>query len=40
MKLIVLILANDTDAYLKMQEKWKLYMNSHANIKSYFIKVA
>jgi hypothetical protein len=38
MKLIVLILANDTDAYLKMQEKWKLYMNSYANIKSYFIK--
>lgn len=38
MKLIVLILANDTDAYLKMQEKWKLYMNSHLNIKSYFIK--
>jgi hypothetical protein len=38
MKLIVLILANDTDAYLKMQELWKKYTNSHLNIKSYFIK--
>ena len=38
MKLIFLILANDTDNYLKMQELWKMYMDSHENIKSYFIK--
>lgn len=38
MILIILILANDTDMYLKMQEKWKYYMNKHSFIKSYFIK--
>jgi hypothetical protein len=38
MKLIILILANDTDLYLKMQEIWRTYMNSNKNIKSYFIK--
>jgi hypothetical protein len=38
MKLIILILANDSEAYLKMQELWNKYMNSHLNIKSYFIK--
>jgi hypothetical protein len=38
MNLIILILANDTDVYLKMQEKWQSYMNKHSHIKSYFIK--
>ena len=38
MNLIILILANDTDVYLKMQEKWKTYMNKHSHIKAYFIK--
>ena len=38
MKLIILILANDTDYYLQMQNLWKIYMNKHNNIKSYFIK--
>ena len=38
MNLIILILANDTEIYLKMQEKWKSYMNKHSHIKSYFIK--
>lgn len=38
MKIIFLILANDTDYYLKMQELLRKYMNTHKNIKSYFIK--
>ena len=38
MNLIILILSNDTNVYLKMQEKWKSYMNKHSYIKSYFIK--
>ena len=38
MKLVILILANDNDAYLQMQELWRKYMNNHENIKSYFIK--
>jgi hypothetical protein len=38
MKLIILILANDTDIYLECQKLWKTYMNTHSNIKSYFIK--
>jgi hypothetical protein len=38
MKLIVLILASDTGVYLECQKLWKIYMNTHPNIKSYFIK--
>jgi hypothetical protein len=38
MQLILLILANDTEMYLKMQERWRSYMNSCNNIKSFFIK--
>lgn len=37
-KLIILILANDSEIYLECQKLWKLYMNSHPNVKSYFIK--
>lgn len=38
MKLIILILANDDSLYIEMQKLWKMYMNNHNNIKSYFIK--
>jgi hypothetical protein len=38
MKLIILILANDTNEYLKMQMLWKVYMNKFPYIKSFFIK--
>jgi hypothetical protein len=38
MKLIILILANDNYAYTQMQELWRKYMNTHENIKSYFMK--
>ena len=38
MKLIILILANDNEYYLQMQNLWRKYMNTHQNIKSYFIK--
>jgi len=38
MKLIILILANDTGIYLECQKLWQIYMNTHPNIKSYFIK--
>lgn len=38
MKIIILILANDNNIYLKCQSLWKKYMNLHPNIKSYFIK--
>jgi hypothetical protein len=38
MKIIILILANDTPYYLKIQDLWRKYMNSHPNIESYFIK--
>lgn len=38
MKLIFLILANDTHYYLMMQELWRKYMNTHKGISSYFIK--
>jgi nicotinic acid phosphoribosyltransferase len=38
MKLVILILANDTNEYLKMQMLWKLYMNKFQNVKSFFIK--
>jgi len=38
MKLVILILANDTKFYLECQKLWRMYMNTHPNIKSYFIK--
>ena len=38
MNLIILILANDTHEYLEMQKLWKIYMHTHSNIKSFFIK--
>lgn len=38
MKLLILILANDTPEYLQMQNLWKKYMGLFENIKSYFIK--
>jgi hypothetical protein len=38
MRLIILILANDTEVYLEMQKIWKIYMKTHPNIKSFFIK--
>ena len=38
MKIIILILANDSGIYLECQKLWKTYMNLHPNIKSYFIK--
>lgn len=38
MKLIVLILANDTEYYIQMQAMWKLYMNKHPDIRCYFLK--
>ena len=38
MKLIILILASDNDLYLQCQNMWRSYMNTHPNIKSYFIK--
>ena len=37
--LIILIIASDyIDNYVKMQQIWKLYMNTHPHIKSFFIK--
>ena len=36
--LIILILASDNEYYSQMQKLWKIYMNTHDNIKSYFIK--
>ena len=38
MKIIILILANDSGIYLECQKLWTTYMNLHPNIKSYFIK--
>ena len=36
---IILIIASDNiDTYVKMQQVWKLYMNTHPHIKSFFIK--
>lgn len=37
-KLIILILASDSEYYIKMQNLWKKYMNNYDNVKSYFIK--
>jgi hypothetical protein len=39
MKIVILILANDSGHYIECQKLWRSYMNSHANIKSYFIKL-
>ena len=39
MKIIILIIADDTKQYyIDMQNIWKKYMNTHKQIKSYFIK--
>ena len=38
MNVIILILANDAPIYDEMQNIWRKYMNTHKNIKSYFIK--
>lgn len=38
MKIIILILSNDSGHYLECQNLWRSYMNTHPNIKSYFIK--
>jgi hypothetical protein len=36
---IILIIASDnTDYYINMQKVWKMYMNNHPKIKSFFIK--
>jgi hypothetical protein len=38
-QIIILIIASDnTDYYINMQNVWKLYMNTHPHIKSFFIK--
>jgi hypothetical protein len=37
--IIILIIASDNhDYYINMQNIWKLYMNNHPHIKSFFIK--
>ncbi len=38
MNIIILILAHDEGWYPECQSLWKSYMNTHPNIKSYFIK--
>lgn len=38
MKIIILIIANDSPTYLKMQGIWRKYMNLHPNIHAFFIK--
>jgi len=38
MKIIILIIANDSPKYLEMQGIWKKYMNNHPNIHAFFIK--
>ena len=38
MRLLVLILANDNAEYNEMQSLWRIYMNKHPNITSFFIK--
>jgi hypothetical protein len=38
MRLIVLVLANDNAEYNEMQNLWRLYMNKHNYIRSFFIK--
>jgi len=37
MKIIVLIIASDTDYYNNMKEVWKTYMNIHPNFTTFFI---
>jgi len=37
MKIIVLIIANDTEYYNNMKEVWKTYMNIHPNFRTFFI---
>jgi hypothetical protein len=38
MRLIVLVLANDNAEYNEMQSLWRIYMNKHNYITSFFIK--
>jgi hypothetical protein len=38
MRLIVLVLANDNAEYNEMQNLWRIYMNKHHHISSFFIK--
>ena len=38
MRLVVLVLANDNAEYNEMQSLWRIYMNKHPNITSFFIK--
>ena len=39
MKLIILILAHDSELSLKNELLWRKYMNLHSNIKCYFMKL-
>lgn len=39
MKIIFLIIAHDAENYNDLQKHWEVYMNTHPNIKSYFIKL-
>jgi hypothetical protein len=36
--IILIIASDDTDYYINMQKIWNLYMNTHPQIKSFFIK--
>ena len=38
MRLVALVLANDNAEYNEMQSLWRIYMNKHPNITSFFIK--
>lgn len=38
MKIVILIIAHDAKNYVELQDIWSSYMNTHPNIKSYFIK--
>jgi len=38
MRLVALVLANDNAEYNEMQRLWRIYMNKHPNITSFFIK--
>ena len=36
--IILIIASDDTDYYINMQKIWILYMNTHPNIKAFFIR--
>ena len=38
MRLVALVLANDNAEYNEMQSLWRIYMNKHPNITSFFVK--